>query len=170
MFMTRFLAKYHVLVLLISCQQVTGMEVTVRGSSMSPCFTHGSKVEVRAFNPTKETLKHNDVVVFKYKTKDLLKRVVALESDKFELKKNDQCYNLYINSKIQFNSAKKEYCFSGAMLKVFAESYKNTVPKNHFIALGDQVQGSEDSSLYGLFEVKAIQSIVPIVSCYNHKA
>lgn len=160
--------KYFLLIFIfISCKETPATEtVVVRGSSMAPCFNHGDKLKVKDFD-SKHKLQHGDFIVFNYKNKSLLKKVVALPNDKFEIISNNGCHRLMVNSTEQKNSERKEYCFSSSMLKVFADSYKNIVPKDHFIALGDQVQGSEDSSLYGLLQIESISKVVKQAQCTN---
>ncbi|MBU1991574.1 S26 family signal peptidase, partial [Patescibacteria group bacterium] len=64
-------------------------------------------------------------------------------------------YNLFINGKIVTNSQKFPYVFDEKqykMLSLYEKDYKGVIPQNTYLLLGDQVNGTTDSTVFGLVD------------------
>lgn len=156
------LLKLALILISTSCLALPKDTVIIRGASMAPCLQNGQMVEVRYkdFKVSKDS-----IVLFKHKNKTITKRVVALPGDKFSIVKKDNCYELKVNDKIQKTLSKKTYCFERKMISYLSEAYKNIIPKESYLVLGEVTSGSEDSSLFGLIENKQIVGILVNTSC-----
>lgn len=137
---------------------VFAINVTVRGNSMSPYLKHGQQIKMSAFKNQK--IKRHDLVVFNYKKKKIIKRIVALYKDKVELKKN--CDHIFVNNKILTTIAGLNYCITRKSLQMFIKTYKNIMPKDHNIVLGEIKEGSEDSTLFGFIDKSQILMITDL--------
>lgn len=147
--------------------QPTATALTIRGNSMAPCLKHGQKILVTNFSAKPATdktatekpeLNSGDIIVFKRKNKQVLKRVVAKAGDRFELvqDKTSGCFKILINEKPLKTLSAKEYCTSRKTLQTFSDAYKKVLPKDHVLVMGEVPAGSEDSSLFGPLPVENI--------------
>jgi len=129
-------------------------EMTVQGTSMYPFIKPGDKVKALFGYYGCHDIKRDDIVLFKYSgNKNLLiKFVRAIQGDQWSLKKVDNVYEIVINGNILKNSEGKFYQFnehSSKMLKLYTNDYP-TIPAGVYLLLGDKIEGSLDSSHFGL--------------------
>ena len=125
--------------------------ISVVGSSMSPTYVDGEILSTTSFNPEKDPVKINDIIVFTQGDygKHLIKRVVALEGD--TVQSIDGL--LYVNDELvddSFPQMEDAGCISS----------KYTVPKGSVFVLGDNRNHSTDSREFGAISVNSITGIV----------
>jgi len=125
--------------------------------------------------PIKE-VKREDIVVFKYPrdlSKDFVKRVIALEGEKVEIKNK----RVYVNNqplkepyKIHTDEtiySKEEYNFYQSVLR---DNYGPiTVPKGHLFVLGDNRDNSLDSRFWGFLPRSYVKG-KPWLIYFSYKA
>ena len=127
------------------------------GYSMYPSLTAGGKIKVDYDYYIDNNILRGDVVAIKFKTRDevLLKRVVALAGDKFEIKDD----LIYLNDKILLEPYLGDVQIDAEkalILKAQLDAYNGYVPMNSFIVLGDNRAASFDSADFGIIDRKQI--------------
>jgi signal peptidase I len=126
--------------------------LTVSGLSMFPALSHGEKVKIS--NVKIKKILNNDLVAIKFKTRDkmMVKRVVAIPGDKVSFSEN---------STLSVNGAKiNENLNRSALLKIQLKSYRNIVPKNNYLVMGDNMKNSYDSGDYGFISKSKIVGFI----------
>ena len=95
----------------------------------------------------------------------LIKIIKAVPGDHFAIKpwpKNPKVKFLYVNHKLVKNSAGTPYFLTKegrAMIDLYAKSYKNIIPKDSYLVLGDSPKGTLDASRFGLIHKSAIIAV-----------
>ncbi|MDD5084095.1 MAG: signal peptidase I [Candidatus Moranbacteria bacterium] len=128
---------------------------TVRGHSMEPLLRDGTDVRVLVGYYACHTPDRGDIAVLHYVGNDvpIIKRVFAVPGDAFRVISDGDNSKIEINGQIAVNSAGIAYSFSGSqakMLKLYEESAHGPLPSDAYLVLGDQVEGSLDSTRFGL--------------------
>ncbi|MFH1233433.1 MAG: signal peptidase I [Patescibacteria group bacterium] len=141
-----------------ACDNIKEEIKTVRGSSLEPLVLEGAKIKILPGYYQCYEIKRNDLVLYDYKGNEVpvLKIVKAIPQDTFRLvAKDNDSYNLFINEKIAANSQGFPYIFNtkqSKMLFLYEKDYKAVIPQNTYLLLGDQVNGSVDSTVFGLVD------------------
>lgn len=71
---------------------------------------------------------------------------------------------LVVEGEIVLNSQEKAYLFSGKrakMLRLYMDDYKGRLPPDTFLVLGDNMNGTIDSSTFGLVHINDVIGVVP---------
>jgi signal peptidase I len=131
-------------------------KVDVRGDSMLPTITNGSQIELNS--PKKYPLARGDIVSFKNIETGFiyyLKRIVGLPGEEISIKNG----HLTINNRI----LKEDYVLNdlptfGNTFLVECSSY--TIPKNHYLVLGDNRTVSLDSRVLGFVKKEDIDGVI----------
>jgi signal peptidase I len=148
---------FNKLKLQISCPVQKEIKI-VHGNSLAPLVPSGSKIQALFGYYNCREIKRGDLVLYRYAGDKvpLLKIVKGIPGDSFHLVKNDKGeYNLIINGKIVVNSQNIPYSFNEnryRMLSLYENDYKGVIPPNTYLLLGDQINGSIDSSVFGLVD------------------
>ncbi len=127
----------------------------VIGTSLEPFMKNGTIIRAQYGYYSCNDVEKGDVVLIKYTGSEnaLIKIVKAVPGDKFELKQAEgDTWNILINNEILKNSAGVAYSFSdqhAQNLKLYATDYKNILPINSYLVLGDQPAGTTDSTVFG---------------------
>jgi signal peptidase I len=130
----------------------------VRGNSLEPLVTAGSKIKALFGYYHCHEIKREDLALYRYAGDQvpLLKIVKGIPGDSFHLVKNDRGeYKLIINGKIVVNSQNMPYVFNGnryRLLSLYENDYKGVIPPNAYLLLGDQTNGSVDAGVFGLVD------------------
>jgi signal peptidase I len=132
-------------------------ERIVRGNSLSSLVRNGDTVKVLFGYYDCYDIKRGDIVLYSYAgNKDpLIKIVKGISGDKFNLQKTNGGWNIIVNNQIVKNSESKPYLISGnayEMLSLYERDYKGTIPLNAYLLLGNQSDGSIDSTRFGLVD------------------
>lgn len=111
-------------------------------------FIYGAKIPFANWNlPALRKPQRGDVVVFIYPIdpkKDFIKRLIAVEGDRVELKRG----TIYVNDKPLLDSVfNRIYYYNRG--EYADEGKKITVPKESFFVLGDNSASSQDSRYWG---------------------
>jgi signal peptidase I len=131
---------------------------TVRGNSLEPLVPSGAEIKALFGYYNCHEIKRGDLVLYRYggDKVPLLKIVKGIPGDSFHLVKNDHGEdNLIINGKIVVNSQNMPYVFDRnryRMLSLYENDYQGVIPRNTYLLLGDQANGSVDASVFGLVD------------------
>ena len=117
----------------------------VSGQSMYPSFNDGDIKILTKYNTRPSQLKNGEVVVFKITGKFLIKRVIGLPGDTFEIVNN----KTYINN----TEIPEEYTntFSG-----MDSIEKFIIPEGQIFVMGDNRDDSMDSRYFGPININTI--------------
>lgn len=126
----------------------------IKWTSMSPTFKNGDIVDIMVGYQKCNELKRNDIVVYNYAGNDIpvIKQIKWLSGDKFDLKQNENSWNILINDKVLKNSQDKAYKISDSnakMLKLYAKSYP-VIPKDTYLLLWEKIWWTMDSTKFWL--------------------
>jgi signal peptidase I len=136
----------------------------VEGESMMPTLKDGDHLFVNKFELFFGQLKRFDIVVFKGKTDDYVKRVIGLPGDKVEY--NDDV--LYINNHMveeSFLNPYKQRLIGGNLTGDFnleEITGELVVPEGFIFVVGDNRLGSWDSRHYGFIRIKNVVGTVDV--------
>ena len=137
---------------------VTPEERTVRGTSLEPLIHEGQTIRMLQGYYACHPVERGDVVVYRYATGDttpLIKVVKAVAGDIFSLQSNSkgQGWHLLINQEVAQNSQGIPYTIDEhgyQMLMLYVRSYRGQIPARACLLLGNQPNGSLDSTHFGL--------------------
>ncbi|MFA5228549.1 MAG: signal peptidase I [Candidatus Paceibacterota bacterium] len=138
--------------------------VTINGYSMSPFLESGEEVQALFNYYSCNDVLRNDVVLYKYSGKSnlLIKFIRAIPGDTWNLKKTNSGYEIIVNGISLLNSEGKLYLIpegSTKMLELYARDYP-VIPADAYLLLGDKIDGSMDSTSFGLVGKKDIMAKV----------
>ena len=136
----------------------------VRGHSLEPLIKDGQTIEGN-LGDCPPGPKKGDLILFKHLGFDipLLKIVVGVPGDRFDLKKSGKFWNLIINKKIAKNSANIPYKLilgKDSILHLYLKGTHGIIPKNNWLVMGDNPNGTDDSSRFGLIPKQDILGFV----------
>ncbi|MDP4448389.1 signal peptidase I [Staphylococcus hyicus] len=140
----------------------------VSGLSMYPTFDDKDRVIVSKISKTFNHIEHGDIIVFHQKKhQDFIKRVIAKEGDSV-IYKDDV---LYINNKEvkePYLDSNKKNKLGNQLTNDFTLSDINgaegsTIPKNHFLVLGDNRENSLDSRDKGVGLIRKDQIVGKVI-------
>lgn len=135
--------------------------VRVHGSSMLGIADGGTTVDAMETACAPHIQMHDLVVFHSGASKEpLIKVIQGVAGDRFRLE-ND---HLLINDRIIKTTAGAPFSFSPSrqkMLDLYVTSYKGIIPENTFLVLGNQKDGTMDSSQFGLVHKNDILYVVP---------
>ena len=129
----------------------------VRGNSLAPLIKNGQTVKVLFGYYSCHPIQRNDLIIFHYagRKDPLIKIVKAIPGDKFHLQKTKAGWHILVNNQVLKNSENKPYLLSGKkhkMLSLYEKDYRGRIPKGAYLILGNQVNGTLDSSAFGLVD------------------
>ncbi|MFO0753553.1 MAG: signal peptidase I [Thermodesulfovibrionales bacterium] len=127
--------------------------VTVSGISMHPLISDGQTVTVLFGFYQCNPILRGDTVLLDVGGRVYVKTVKALPKDRFHLERTDAGYLLLINKKAGLTSLGTPYVLHEAkarMLLLYERDYKGVIPDDAFLVLGNQPDGTIDSTRYGL--------------------
>lgn len=132
---------------------------TVHGSSLSPIIKDGEKIKILYGYYKYNEVRINDIVAYDYKgnTNPIIKIVKAIPGDKFGFaqSKEKTGWLILINDNILKNSEGIAYLInenSFKLLQLYENSFKGIIPENTYIILGNQAEGTLDSTRFGLID------------------
>jgi signal peptidase I len=138
--------------------------VTINGYSMYPFLKPEEDVQAFFNYYDCHDILRNDVVLYKYtgNTNLLIKFIKAIPGDKWNLNKTDSGYEIVVNDVNLLNSEGKLYLISESSIKMLALYVKDypIIPTDTYLLLGDKIDGSLDSTSFGLVSRKDIMARV----------
>lgn len=139
-----------------SCSVETEERI-VRGHSLDPVVNEGQTVRVLQNYYACHPVERGDIIAYRYATNSapLIKVVKAVEGDVFSLQSNPkgQGWHLLINNEVARNSEGIPYTIDEhgyQMLMLYVRSYQGRIPARACLLLGNQPDGSLDSTHFGL--------------------
>jgi len=130
-------------------------ERTVEGISLQGIIEPEEKVTVYFDYYKCHEPERGDIVLIDYagNKNPIIKIVKGVSGDSFSLKETSGGWNILINNEVIRNSQGKEYVISQngyKMLSLYANDYQNKIPEGAFLVMGNLVNGSIDSTVFGL--------------------
>ena len=130
-------------------------EKTVHGTSLSGLIEPGSTVKILFGYYNCNEIRRGDIVVYNYSgnPNPIIKIVKGIPGDLFHLQKTESGYNILINGEIVKNSQSEPYLLGESgyrMLSLYENDYKDVIPANAYLLLGNIASGSLDSTHFGL--------------------
>lgn len=108
----------------------------VDGPSMMPTLEHQQRLVVNKFIYKMRDPERGEILIFQYprdKSRDFIKRVIAVPGDTIEIKD----HNVYVNGELQ----NEDYILAKSRM----DYPKTTIPEGHVFVMGDNRNNSEDS-------------------------
>ena len=132
----------------------------VDGPSMMPTLEHQQRLVVNKFIYRMRAPERGEILIFQYprdKSRDFIKRVIAIPGDTIEIKD----HNVYVNGELQ----NEDYILAKSRM----DYPKTTIPDGHVFVMGDNRNNSEDSRFpdvgfvpYDLLKGKAMLVFWPL--------
>ena len=128
------------------------------GNSLSPVINSGDTVKILFGYYDCHQVERGDIVAHHYVGNEnpIIKIVKGLPRDSYELKEAGLGeWHILINGQILENSEDKPYLVSGnryKMLSLYEDDYKNGIPQNTYLILGNLVEGSLDATRFGFVD------------------
>ncbi len=135
---------------------------TVRGDSLQGIISEGEEARILKGYYGCNPVERGDIVVYNFSAHPdpIIKIIKGIPGDKFSLKENSRGgYNILINGEILKTSFGRPYELSQGrqdMLALYEKDYSGIMPKDTFLILGNQPQGTLDSTRFGLISRKGI--------------
>ncbi|KKU19698.1 MAG: hypothetical protein UX29_C0001G0081 [Parcubacteria group bacterium GW2011_GWA2_46_10] len=136
---------------------VTGVEERiVRGSSLTGLVEDGETVQIYFGYYKCNEVQREDIVIYNYAgdTNPIIKVVKGIAGDKFDLEETaGDGWHILINGGVLKNSEGQPYLIDGKgfkMLSLYSKDYDHVIPDNAYLIMGNQVNGSTDSTRFGL--------------------
>ncbi|MBR3162380.1 MAG: signal peptidase I [Bacilli bacterium] len=130
--------------------------VIVRGDSMDDTLKDGQVLFLSKISYHIHNIKRFDIIVIKDRDEDLIiKRVIGKPGDYVEYKNN----NLYINNRKledRYGNGETSDFTLEEVCEITNTNCKGKIPKDRYLALGDNREVSADSRVKGLFTKKQI--------------
>lgn len=132
-------------------------EKIVRGSSLSPLIEPGATVKILFGYYNCHEIERDDIVAYHYtgNSDPIIKIAKGLPGDTFHLAKSKDRtgWNILINNEIVKNSQDQPYILNEngyQMLSLYERDYKDIIPEEAYLILGNLTSGSLDSARFGL--------------------
>jgi len=136
------------------CNESRVETIRVKGNSLTGLIEDQESLQFINGAYKCQTPERNDIVVFTspYHSIPLIKKIYAVPGDLIEFKEQRGRIHLFINDTELTNSKGEAFSFPSFLsksLKHELEKYSGEVPFEHYLLLGNQFQGTWDSSRLG---------------------
>ncbi len=139
--------------------QIKKVYEEVQGSSMTGIVESGGKVIVLENYYQCHPIQRNEIIIYQHPNgQRLIKVVKALPQDSWSLKEKDSGYQIVVNNQVLTNAQQIPYLIpkeKSAVLRLYTKDYP-TIPENTYLILGNNIEGSLDSTRFGLVDKKEI--------------
>lgn len=140
-------------------KSVTVSTFVITGDSMEPTLKNGQKIIKTAYYKPDQPLNRGDIVILKDPTdanKILVKRVIAKEGDRVQMKKGVLMINDIPIVEPYLKEKDYETWVTGPNRLLKKSEHPIPIPKDHLLVLGDNRAYSKDSRVFGYVHKKDI--------------
>lgn len=133
--------------------QFTATNQIVRGGSLTPLIRNGATITLQEGYYKCNAIKREDVVELLIGGRKIIKIVKGLPGDVIALSQSHDGWNILINGSVVKNSQGVSYVindYHARMLSLYIKEYNGIIPDGAYLVLGNQPQGTIDSTQFGL--------------------
>ncbi|MDE2144813.1 MAG: signal peptidase I [Patescibacteria group bacterium] len=128
---------------------------TVSGDSLTPFINNGTEVTAIYGYYACHEVTRGDVILYDYSgdKNPLIKIVYGIPGDSFSVREINGGWNIVINGGVLKNKENTPYLIDNSgtrMINLYVDSYKGVIPPDSYLILGDNPNGSLDSTAFGL--------------------
>lgn len=142
-----------------SCATATA--VRVEGASMEPVLAAGSELTAWEGYYRCNPVNRGDIITYRYSEHQpaIVKFIIATPGDALVLRTDGEAFNLLVNGEVTMTASGEPYRFNAAraaVLRLYLDAYAGIVPADRYVILGNDREGSFDSSQFGFISKEGL--------------
>lgn len=136
---------------------ITKEKREVQGNSLTGVLEGGTMITLLRGYYACHAPELNDIIAFRAAGYDepVIKVLRGMPGDEFDLQQSDAGNHLLLNGQVLVTATGKPYSMTdnqAKFFKTFVDRYQGSIPRDHYMILGEVPGGSADSIFYGLID------------------